>query len=117
LVLLGVLGACAAPRTPLPTYATDTAASPAGVLVDGRIEVSPNSPCLELKAPGYPPIALSWPPGYTATFEPLRVYDAAGTVIASEGVDISLSGTLVQAPNSRCGTNSTLLVVGVTKTN
>jgi hypothetical protein len=71
---------------------------------------------VELLPPGYPPIALEWPPGFTATFKPLRVYDAAGTVIASEGVDISLSGTLVQAPNSRCGTNSTLLVVGFGQT-
>jgi hypothetical protein len=116
LLLLGVLGACSAPRTPLLSYSTDPRSSPAGVLVDGQLEVAPNPSCLAVKARGYPPIGLAWPAGYTVTFEPLRVYDATGTVIASEGVDVSLSGSLVQAPNARCGTNSTLLVIGVTKT-
>ena len=117
LLLLGVLGGCSAPRTPLLSYSTDPRASPAGVLVDGRLEVAPNPPCLALKATGYPPIGLAWPPGYTVTFEPIQVYDPTGLVIASEGVDVSMSGTLVQAPNSRCGTESTLLVIGVHEPN
>jgi hypothetical protein len=117
LLLLGVLDGCSDPRTPLLSYSTDPRASPAGVIVDGRLEVAPNPQCLALKAIGYAPIGLAWPPGYTVTFEPLQVYDPAGTVIASEGVDVSMTGSLVQAPNPRCGTESTLLVIGVHEAN
>ena len=116
LLLFGVLGGCAF-RTPLPTYQMNPDASPAGVLVDGRIEVAPNPQCLAVKAVGYPPIALAWPPGFTVTFDPIQVYDPAGTVIASEGVDLSFGGSIVRQPNLSCGTESTLLVIGVSKTN
>jgi hypothetical protein len=115
LLLFGVLGGCAF-RTPLPTYQTNPEASAAGVLVDGRLEVAPIAPCLAVKAVGYPPIALAWPPGYTVTFEPIQVYDPAGVVVAREGVDLSFGGSMVRVPNPSCGTDSTLLVSGVSKT-
>lgn len=108
-----LFGACAAPRTPLLTYPTDAGASPALIVIDGRVEMSPNSPCLQLKPTGYPPIALAFPPGYTATFQPLRVYDPAGSLVASEGEMVAASGTLVRRENPGCRTESTLLVVGM----
>jgi hypothetical protein len=112
--LAGVLiGACSAPRTPLLTYPIDDGASPAGVLMAGRIEASPNSPCLVLKPTGYPPIGLAWPPGFSATFDPLHVYDATGTLVASEGDEVEIGGTLVNESNPGCRTDSTLMVVGV----
>jgi hypothetical protein len=113
--LLGVLGGCSAPHTPLLSYSTNPRASPAGVVVDGRLEVAPIPPCLAVKATGYPPIALAWPPGYSVTFGPLQVHDATGLVIASEEVELSFGGSIVQGPNPRCGTESTLLVIGVHK--
>jgi hypothetical protein len=116
LLLLGVLGACSAPHTPLLGYSTDSEASPAGVVVDGRLEVAPVAPCLAVKATGYPPIALAWPPGYTVTFEPIQVFDQSGMVIATEGVDLSFGGSIIRRPNLSCGTESTLLVIGVAKT-
>ena len=76
LLLFVVLCACA--RTPLPAYQTNPDASAAGVLVDGRLEMAPVAPCLAVKAVGYPPIALAWPPGYTVTFAPIQVYDPTG---------------------------------------
>jgi hypothetical protein len=114
-ILMGcaALVACSAPRTPLLTYSTEPGASPGGVVVDGRIEASPNSPCLELTPTGHPPIALAWPPGYSATFQPLRVYDPAGAVVAAEGDQVEVSGTLVRQENAGCKTDSTLLVIGV----
>jgi hypothetical protein len=114
-ILMGcaALVACSAPRTPLPSYSTEPGASPGGVVVDGRIGASPNSPCLELTPTGYPPIALAWPPGYSATFQPLRVYDPAGTVVAAEGDEVEVSGMLLWQENPGCKTDSTLLVIGI----
>lgn len=117
LLLVGVLGACSAIRTPLPTYPTNPDASPAGVLIDGKLEVSSTAACLEIRSTGYPPIALEWPPGYSVTLDPLKVYGPTGAEVASAGVEVSLSGSLVSTPDPRCGTTSTLWVIGVGKTN
>ena len=109
-LLLAVLGACSAPQPPLLTYQTNPDASAAGVLVDGRLEIAPIAPCLAVKAVGYPPIALAWPPGYTVTFARIQVYDPSGTVVAAEGVDLSFGGDVIRQRNLTCGTESTLLV-------
>ncbi len=117
MLLIGVLGACSTPRTPLPTYPTDTAASPAGVLIDGLIEVSSTTSCVEVRSTGFPPIALEWPPGYSVTLGPLKIYGPTGAEVATEGIEVSRSGSLVTRPNPRCGTDSTLFVIEVGKTN
>src|SRR5205085_1435701 len=82
-----LVAACSAVHTPLLTYATDDGASPAGVLLDGRIETSPDTPCLLLRPLGYPPVALAWPPGYSATFDALRIYDPTGAPVADGAAD------------------------------
>jgi hypothetical protein len=70
---------------------------------------------VELKPTGYPPIALEWPPGYSVTFNPLKVFGPDGSQVAAEGVEVFLGGTLLRAPNVQCGADSTLRVISFTK--
>lgn len=104
--LCGVLVACSAPRTPLATYTLDPRQSPAGVVLVGSLGLSPTSRCIELRALGEPPIALEWPVGYTATFEPLRVYDASGRQVGAEGSQVSMSGELLHLQSPVCQSSS-----------
>jgi hypothetical protein len=116
-LMIVVLGACMAPRTPLPTYQVNPAASSGGVLIEGRLELAPARPCVLIRPAGYPPIALEWPTGYTVAFDPLRIYDPAGKQIATEGVDVSFGGDLLRVPNIGCGTDSTFRVTGLGQAN
>jgi hypothetical protein len=59
---------------------------------------------------GEAPIGLAWPPGYTATFDPLRVYNEAGVEVATEGVPVTLSGEISFEPSAICGTQSSFRV-------
>ena len=73
------------------------------------------SPCVLLKPPGKAPIGLLWPPGYSATFEPLRIYDGSGLEVASEGMAVTLAGGLDIQPNAYCQTTMSFQVSGIVK--
>lgn len=113
--LVGVLVACSAPRTPLLTYDFEPGESPAGATLDGALALSPNSRCILLTVLGEAPIGLAWPVGYTATFEPLRIYDASGTEIAAEGSHVSMTGELLAFPDAVCRTTSLFRVFTIIK--
>jgi hypothetical protein len=116
LLVAGVLlAACTAPRTPLQGYDSHPEASPAGVLLDGVLERSRESPCVLLKPLGEPPIGLVWPPGYSATLEPLRIYDETGMEVASEGMPVTLAGGIIAEPNAYCQTTMLFQVSGIMK--
>lgn len=110
-----LLGACSTPRTPLQGYDTHPEGSPAGVVLDGTLERTRESPCVLLKPLGEPPVGLLWPPGYSATSDPLRIYDEAGEEVASEGVAVTLAGGLNPEPNAYCQTTMSFQVSEITK--
>ena len=113
--LSGVLaGACSVPGTALLTYSLAPGASPGGVLIEGTIALSPNSRCVELLVQGEPPIGLVWPAGYSATFEPLRIYDEAGMEVAAGGLKVTIGGDLLFRPNAECQTATSIQVYQVT---
>lgn len=114
-VLSGVLaGACSVPRTPLLTYSVTPGASPGGVLVEGTIALSPSSRCIELLVDGNAPIGLVWPAGYSATFEPLRIYNEAGVEVAAGGLKVTIGGDMLFRPNDECLTATSIQVYQVT---
>jgi hypothetical protein len=114
-LVIGIATGCAAPRTPLLTYQVEPGASPAGALLEGSLAVAPNSRCILLVVPGEAPIGLAWPVGYTATFEPLRIYDATGNEVAAEKSVVSMSGELLAFPDATCRTSSAFRVFTITK--
>ena len=71
-------GACST-HQPLPTYSVPPGSSPsAGELLVGTLVTVPGSPCIQVKPLGRPAVALLWPPGFTASSTPLRIYDQRG---------------------------------------
>ncbi|HSL34690.1 MAG TPA: hypothetical protein VK871_13625, partial [Candidatus Limnocylindrales bacterium] len=83
--------------------------------LEGTLAVSGESPCVELRAVGEPPVGLVWPPGYTARYGPLRIYNEAGVEIASEGAPVTLTGGITYEPNAVCRTSSLFRVAQVFK--
>ncbi len=77
--------------------------------------MSRESPCVLLKPLGVAPVGLVWPPGYSASFDPLRVYDETGVEVASEGMPITLAGGIIAEPNAYCQTTMSFQVSEVMK--
>jgi len=109
-----VAGACSTPQ-PLPGFSTLPDASPAGVLLDGVLIRVPGSPCLAVKPLGESAVGLLWAPGYTASTNPVRVYDPQGTEVATEGDTVTLGGGIVFEPSAFCHTESSFNVSEVTR--
>jgi hypothetical protein len=57
-------------------------------------------------------LSVLWPPGFTAEFNPARVMDAAGNVVAQEGDQVELTGSFAADPKAyephRCTVGSEL---------
>lgn len=103
--------ACAAPRVPLVTYGPGPPdASPAGTLLEGKLGIIGDSPCVVMLVTGEAPIGLAWPPGYTATVNPLRVFNESGAEVAAEGVQVTVTGEIDFEPNATCRTQSAFRV-------
>jgi hypothetical protein len=100
---------------PLIGYDTAPDASPAGGLLEGKLGAIPESPCIVLIAVGEAPIGLAWPLGYTAAYNPLRIYNETGVEVASEGVPVTLTGGINFEPSVVCGTQSSFRVRQVFK--
>ena len=77
--------------------------------------MSQGSPCIQVKPVGQPAVGLLWPPGYTASTNPIRVYDPHGVEVAAEGDTVTLSGGIINSPSSFCLTESYFEVSDVTK--
>jgi hypothetical protein len=69
-------------------------------VVHGSPAVGPGCVWLEPNPGSRHPIA--WPTGFYARFDPLRVYDGAGHVVAREGQRIRVGGGLGSAAGLRC---------------
>jgi hypothetical protein len=107
-------GACSTSQ-PLPGFSVLPDASPAGVLLEGTLVSVPGSPCLQVKPLGEPAVGLLWAPGYTASTDPLRIYDPHGVEVASEGDTVTLSGGIIFSASSFCRTKTYFEVSDVTK--
>jgi hypothetical protein len=70
----------------------------------GTLMAGEGTPCIQVKQPGQPAVALLWPTGFTATSNPLRVYDAKGTEVAAEGDLVSAGGVYVDKFSTACQT-------------
>ena len=68
-----------------------------------------------MKPLGEPAVGLLWAHGYTASTNPLRVYDPQGTEVAGEGDAVSLSGGIVFEPSAFCRTASYFEVSQITR--
>jgi hypothetical protein len=57
-------------------------------------------------------LSVLWPPGYAAEFNPARVIDASGNVVAQEGDQVELTGSFAADPTAyephRCTVGSEL---------
>ncbi|HEY7130640.1 MAG TPA: hypothetical protein VH440_00225 [Candidatus Limnocylindrales bacterium] len=91
-------------------YSLQPGSSPGGVLVEGTIALSPNSRCVELLVVGEAPIGLIWPAGFSATFDPLRIYNEAGVEVASDGRKVTIGGDVQFTPSAECRTATSLWV-------
>jgi hypothetical protein len=47
-------------------------------------------------------LPVIWPKGFHATFDPVRIYDRSGRIVAREGDTIEAGGGLGFAPGPRC---------------
>ena len=105
-LLVGMLGgACSTPQ-PLAGYTDTPGASPAGMVLEGTLITSPDSPCLQVKPLGEPAVGLLWPQGYRATSNPVRIYSAEGTEVAAEGDEVTITGEAVYEPQPYCRTET-----------
>ena len=68
-----------------------------------------------MKPLGESAVGLFWAPGYTASTNPIRVYDPRGTEVATEGDAVTLSGGIVFEPSAYCRTESYFNVSQMTK--
>ncbi|MBW3604895.1 MAG: hypothetical protein KY460_08295 [Actinobacteria bacterium] len=98
LALLLVVGACASSpaavttATPTPSDAAVTAPAPqrlTGVLDgDPRLEGG----CVWLETADRDRVEVIWPDGYEASADPVELRDAGGTVIATDGDEVMITG-------------------------
>ena len=70
----------------------------------GTMMTVEGSPCVHVKMLGQAPVALLWPPGFTAGANPLRVYDPQGVEIAAEGDTVTAGGSWTDKWSVDCGT-------------
>ena len=97
----------------LETFTMPPGQSPGGGLVTG--ELVGNKACVELQRPGEPPVALLWQDRYTATFPPLRIYDSAGSLVATAGQTVWLGVEGNQSTsNPSCDTTKAYWVYSIT---
>ena len=68
-----------------------------------------------MKPLGESAVGLFWAPGYTASTNPIHVYDPRGTEVATEGDTVTLSGGIVFEPSSYCHTDVYFNVSQVTQ--
>lgn len=106
LAFVTALAGCAAPlattgsgdgRVVLPTHAHDEGE---GFLAGAGGTLRKHGDCVVLRYVGVGQKAaqlrpLLWPKGFTAAFNPLRVYNAAGDEVAREGEQFRASGAVV----------------------
>jgi hypothetical protein len=61
-------------------------------------------------------LSVLWPEGFTAEFNPVRVYDGDNNLVAQEGEEVSLSGTFAADATAyqphRCVVGSELWLAG-----
>ncbi len=81
----------------------------------GTLVTVPGSPCIQVKPLGRPAVALLWPPGFTASSTPLRIYDQKGSEVAAEGDTVTVSGGGSDKPSSYCRTQGYFEVDQVTR--
>jgi hypothetical protein len=62
-----------------------------GRAISGKL--SATGSCLSLKLDDGLEVSVIWPAGYSAAFEPLRIYDATGTLVATADVLIRAEGS------------------------
>lgn len=82
----------------LPTHGSDEGPLEA---LQARVEGDRGTGCVYLVSEGVPRIAALWPPGYQAAFDPLRILDADGKVVAREGVALEIGGGTVEVMQDR----------------
>jgi hypothetical protein len=89
--------------------------SPGGALVDGVIQGA--NGCVLLVSPGQPRVALLFEDPYSATFAPLKVFDAEGKVVAEDGqhVWLGIEGSKTTS-NPACGTTKAFWVFSLSTT-
>lgn len=98
-----VAGACTTSQA-LPTFTIPPGQDVGGELYVGTLMAGRGTPCIQVKQLGYPAVALVWPAGFTARYNPLRVYDTHGTEVASEGDLVTAGGVYVDKWSTACQT-------------
>lgn len=111
--LVALVAAACSDRPTLDSFTMPPGQSPGGGLVTG--ELVGNEQCVQLIRPGELPVALLWEGTYTATFPPLRIYDAGGNLVASGGqtVWLGVEGNRTTS-NQSCGTTKAFWVFSIT---
>jgi hypothetical protein len=66
-----------------------------------------------MRPPGEVAVALLRPADYSATFEPLRIYDGSGDEVASEGNRVTVGGDRIRTPSDTCRTASWIQVLDI----
>jgi hypothetical protein len=65
-------------------------------------------------------LSVLWPPGFTAEFDPARIIDPTGTVVAQEGDRVELTGSFAADPTAyqphRCVIGTELWLAGTVRT-
>jgi hypothetical protein len=133
LVLVVVVGACGEAKN-APTTTT-AAAAPAGPV---ELPVNPDPPksstiyatlqgdagmeggCVWLRQTTTD-FGVLWPAGYTAEFDPIRLYDADGTLVGEEGDRLVVTGAFAIDPADyqpyRCAAGTELWLAGTVEKN
>jgi hypothetical protein len=105
-VMLAALALVAAPAGPAAS-AEKTGSQPSGALLEGRLEgdSSLEGGCAWL-ATGATRHEVWWPDGYEVRFEPLRLIDPSGHVVAVEGDVVAVRGRHVPDAATICQVGS-----------
>jgi hypothetical protein len=100
-------------RTELPTLSIEPGAPIAGLIVDGRLVHDPATGCVELLLVSNERLALIWAHGFTANFEPLRVFDRNGVLVGSENEHVFLGASAGGPAQPQCDAEQSLYVTEV----
>ena len=103
LLLAIATGACTT-RQALPTYSMRPDQGIGGELLVGTLVAGEGTPCVQVKQLGQPAIALVWPSEFTASTNPLRIYDARGSEVAAEADTVTVGGVFVDKWSLDCKT-------------
>ena len=99
LAALAVVG-CGITRVSLPS-GVSTGDSPAALVGPFSVAGRSSDGCVWLEMNGSQFGAL-WPQGYSATFDPVRVYDQAGQLVATEGEQLWAGGGFASGHTAPC---------------